>query len=244
MSIQKPAIGDGKDAIMSDAEEDCCQADCFQTDKSSDKTNDDIIPYSVLLIKNIQGRAVSKCVHGNGPEFVGQEFQTLLEKANSIIKAVHKTVGSVIRTLVHLHEPHSVHEAEKLVDQALATAMHATQCAANQSLMNHSPGAIAFHRDMILDILIAANMIAIQANRQKLIDYRLLEANAKRVNHDFHVGQQVMKKNVLSFSDKLKPAYRGPYPITQVHTNGTVTIALGNNATKRINIRRIKPVPK
>ena len=193
---------------------------------------------------NIQGRAVSKCVHGNGPEFVGQEFQTLLEKANSIIKAVHKTVGSVIRTLVHLHEPHSVHEAEKLVDQALATAMHATQCAANQSLMNHSPGAIAFHRDMILDILIAANMIAIQANRQKLIDYRLLEANAKRVNHDFHVGQQVMKKNVLSFSDKLKPAYRGPYPITQVHTNGTVTIALGNNATKRINIRRIKPVPE
>ena len=45
---------------MSIAEEDCFQADCFQADKSSDKNNDDIIPYSVLLIKNVQGKSVSK----------------------------------------------------------------------------------------------------------------------------------------------------------------------------------------
>ena len=59
-----------------------------------------------------------KCVHDNGPEFVGQEIQSLLQQAliksrpstsrnpqgNSIIEAVHKTVGSVIRTL-HLQMP-------------------------------------------------------------------------------------------------------------------------------------------
>mmetsp|Transcript_13464 Transcript_13464/g.37213 ORF Transcript_13464/g.37213 Transcript_13464/m.37213 type:complete len:170 (+) Transcript_13464:786-1295(+) len=158
-----------------------------------------------------------------------------------LTQSVHTTVGSVLRTLVYLHTPHSTTEAEKLVDKALATAMHATRCAANSSLLNLSPGAIAFHRDMHLDIPLHADIIALQQNRQALIDKRLLDANAKRIPHDFHVDQKIMKRNVLSFSDKMKPAYRGPYKIVQVHTNGTVTIALDDNTTERINIRRIKP---
>ena len=196
-----------------------------------------------------------KCVHDNGPEFVGQDFQDLLERAgirsrpstsrnpqgNSIIESVHKTVGSVIRTLIHIENPHSVAEAERLVDRALATAMHATRCAAHSSLKNLSPGSIVFHRDMYLDIPLHADVLVLHENRQKLIDSRLLEANAKRFRHEFKVGHKIMKRNVLSFSDKLKPAYRGPYEIIQVHTNGTVTIQLDANSTERINIRRIKP---
>ena len=98
-----------------------------------------------------------------------------------------------------------------------------------------------FHRDMYLDIPLHADVLVLHENRQKLIDSRLLEANAKRFRHEFKVGHKIMKRNVLSFSDKLKPAYRGPYEIIQVHTNGTVTIQLDANSTERINIRRIKP---
>ena len=45
----------------------------------------------------------------------------------------------------------------------------------------------------------------------------------------------------LGFSDKLKPTVTGPFPIEQVHTNGTVTLRLSPNQLERINIRRIRP---
>ena len=35
--------------------------------------------------------------------------------------------------------------------------------------------------------------------------------------------------------------YSGPYTITQVHVNGTMTIQLGPNVTKRVNICRVIP---
>ena len=39
----------------------------------------------------------------------------------------------------------------------------------------------------------------------------------------------------------MEARYHGPYPIQQVHNNGTVTILHQPNITERINIRRIKP---
>ena len=75
-----------------------------------------------------------------GPKFMGSAFQDLLRQAgiksvpttahnlqgNSIIEAVHKSVGQVLCTLIHIHEPKTVHEAKAMGDTALATAMHAT----------------------------------------------------------------------------------------------------------------------
>ena len=76
---------------------------------------------------------------------MGSAFQDLLRWAgiksvpmtarnpqdNSIIEAVHKSVGQVLRTLVHVHQPQSVQQAKSMGDTALATAMHATQCASH-----------------------------------------------------------------------------------------------------------------
>ena len=78
-------------------------------------------------------------IHDQGSEFMGSAFQDLLHQAgiksvpmtarnpqgNSIIKAVHKSVGQVLRTLVHIHQPQPVHQAKSTGDTALATAMHA-----------------------------------------------------------------------------------------------------------------------
>ena len=68
-----------------------------------------------------------------------------------------------------------------------------------------------------------------------------MRANAKRIRHDYCVGDMVWKKMYLGFLDKLKPTVEGPYPITQVFTNGTVNIQLGRNQVERINIHRVKP---
>ena len=102
--------------------------------------------------------------------------------------------------------------------------MHASRCAAHQSLRNHSPGAIAFRRDMLLDIPFLADILTLQSHRQTLVDQHLLQNNASCISHDYVVGEQVLKKNVLLLSDKLQPSFIGPFLITQVHTNGTCTM--------------------
>ena len=83
--------------------------------------------------------------------------------------------------------------------------------------------------------------MALQNAHQQLVDSQLLQENSSRIKHDYKIRDQILKKLVLSLSDKLKPTFTGPYPILQVHTNSTVTIHLRDNLTEWINIRRIKP---
>ena len=195
-----------------------------------------------------------KIVTDQGPEF-GNEFTEMCDsngithststsrnpQGNSLIEAIHKTIGQVLRTVVAAKNPQSKIEGERVIEETLATAMHACRCACSSSLGYNSPGALAFSRDMFLDIPLYADILALKNNRQLLVDRRLLRENAKRIRHDYAVGDQVWKKMYLGFSDKLKDTVEGPYPISQVHTNGTVTIRLNPNQTERINIRRIKP---
>ena len=107
--------------------------------------------------------------------------------------------------------------------------------------MHLSPGSIAFGRDMFLDIPLRADVLTLQEHRQGLVDKRLLRANARRVSHDYAVGDLVFKRNYLGFSDKLTATYSGPYAVSGVHTNGTVTIQLSPNVSERINIWHVKP---
>ena len=119
--------------------------------------------------------------------------------------------------------------------------MHVSRCAASQSLNGLSPRSIAFRRDMFIDIPYISDILTITHSRQALIDNHLLKENAKRISHDYWTNEQVLKKSILSFSDKLQPSFTGPYMIEQVHTNGTCTICLSPNRTECINIRHLKP---
>jgi len=57
-----------------------------------------------------------------------------------------------------MHGNHLNMNDPNMVDNALATAMHATRCAASRSLSYQSPGALAFHRDMLLNIPLQSNL--------------------------------------------------------------------------------------
>ena len=46
--------------------------------------------------------------------------------------------------LIHLCSPQTHVEAQGVVKQALSTVMHMTHCASHGSLLNLSPGAVAF----------------------------------------------------------------------------------------------------
>ena len=162
-------------------------------------------------------------------------------QGNSLIERIHQSIGQVLRTVVTSKDPKSVHQGNEVIRETLATAMHACRCAGSNALGNHSPGAVAFGRDMFLDIPLIADILSLQNNRQALVDKRLLKANAGRIKHDYAVGDQVWKRNYIGLSDKLKHTVCGPYLIERVHTNGTVTIRLSASVQERINIRRIRP---
>ena len=197
-----------------------------------------------------------RCIHDNGSEFNGHNFQFMLSNAgikssaitshtptsNAIIESVHRSIGQVLRTLIHLRPPKTVIDANRLIDEALATALHACRCAAHTSLQHLSPGALVFQRDMFLNIPIIADLITITHNRQAVIDQRLLRANARRIRYDYRTGENVYVSLHRKANEKLKLQYDGPFPILRVHTNNTVTIQRGK-IHERVSIRHIKPCP-
>jgi len=193
-----------------------------------------------------------KCIHDGGPEFQ-KHFQTGLLKhgiksqpitsgtptANAVIEAVHKSMGVIVRTLVEATKPQNETKADKLADNCVAACMHACRCASNESLGYNSPGALVFNRDMLLNLPIIADIVTLRDLRQAKIDKRVLNANRKRIRHEFAVNDQVyVWTNPVS---KARKYWAGPFPIIQVHTNNTVTIRRGNNLIERLSIRRLKP---
>ena len=101
------------------------------------------------------------------------------------------------------------------------------------------PGALAFGRDMILNIPIIADLELLRQRRQVLIDRNLVAANSRRISYDYQPNDQVLIRTIDP--DKLEEQFIGPFLVLQVHTNGTVTIQCAANVTERINIRRLKP---
>jgi hypothetical protein len=82
-----------------------------------------------------------QCLHDKGGELIGQKLQFLLEifsikdvcstsknpQSNVICERMHQTVTNVLRTLVHANPPQNMTQARDIMEDALATAMHAMQ---------------------------------------------------------------------------------------------------------------------
>jgi transposase InsO family protein len=191
-------------------------------------------------------------IHDQGKEFIGFHFQQMLQRngvrshpttvknpqANAICERMHHTVGNTLHMLSTLNPPAGVDTANRLVEMALANCMFATRATVHGTLQT-TPGSIAFHRDMILNLPLIADLQVLQERRQQLIDERLIRANRSRFSHDYHVGEEVLK--LVYKPDKLQPKAEGPYLVHQVHTNGTVTLQKNAHTIECISIHRIKP---
>jgi hypothetical protein len=192
------------------------------------------------------------CIYDQGPEFYGWAFYNMLDRydierhptstknpqANAICERMHQSVGNSLRILRKWTPPAGVIDANTLVDSALANAMYAMRASFHSGLQT-TPGAMAFNRDMILNIPFIADLNLIRENRQRLIDERLIASNQKRFSFDYQPNQEVLK--LVYEPGKLAPRAVGPYRINAVHTNGTVSIQLTPLVVERISIRRIKP---
>ncbi len=191
-------------------------------------------------------------IHDQGGEFIGWHFQQMLQnngihshptssknpQANTICEHIHQSIGNNLRALTTLNPPQGIEDANQLIDTAIANTIFATRAALHGTLKT-SPGALAFHRDMVLDIPLISDLHLLKQRRQLKIDERLIQANRKRFAYDYHIGDQVLE---LTYKpDKLEPRAHGPYTIETVHTNGTITIRLNPTMIERLSIRRVKP---
>ena len=195
-----------------------------------------------------------RCIHDNGGEFIGAPFQHMLTvngikdvpttvknpQANAICERLHQTISNVLRTLIYAHPPTNEHDANAIIDTALSTTMYASR-ATIHSAMKLSPGAMSFHRDMILPIPIHADFALLRQKRQVVIDDNLRRQNLLRISHDYQVGNEVLIiHSNTEPGNRLASPTEGPFVIQQVHTNGTVTILRSANIYERINIRRLR----
>jgi len=193
-----------------------------------------------------------RLVHDQGTEFTGANFQLLFHaldiepvpttvknpQANAICERMHRTCGDQIRTLLREDPPDTVENALELVDAVLAAAQRALRITINRTVGN-TPGAMVFGRDMLLPIPILTDFNLIRQRRQAVIDENNRRANLRRRFHDYHIGDNIL---ILTYDPtKLEDRAKGPYPITEVHVNGTVTIERAPGVFERINIRRIRP---
>ena len=91
---------------------------------------------------------------------------------------------------------------------------------------------------MILPVQTIADWECIRHRKQEMIHRNCLRENKHRKQFDWQPGMEILLQEGGS---KLQMRYIGPFRITKVHTNGTVTIQRNANLFQRVNIRRIKP---
>lgn len=184
------------------------------------------------------------CVHDQGKEFVGSEFQELLKsygiesvrttvknpQANGTLERVHQVINNALRTSG---------AGEQDWHEHLQNIAFAIRSSFNRVLKT-SPAQLIYGRHMLFPIQTNIDMQSqlIRKFRQMIKDNNV--ENQKRKTHTFRVGDPVLIYDSVGFRKKLDTAYKGPYVIRKVHANGTVSVDFGTYL-ERLNIRRVKP---
>ena len=182
------------------------------------------------------GPAFQLCLHREGITPVPITVKN--PQSNSIVERSHSTVGDQLRVLQAANVPDNIETAYELVDTALATTQRAIRSAVNTAL-GVTPGSMIFHRDMLLNVPTIVDLEQIKARRHAIANRNNLAENSRRRYKNYVVGDEVLIK--VNNPTKMGARATGPFTITQVHVNGTVTIQRRPNVTERISIRRVVP---
>ena len=197
-----------------------------------------------------------ECVHDNGREFVGIEFQEMLQsygvksklttvrnpQANGILERTHQVIGNLLRSTRLMSQDLSMLDAQQELLAPVTWAINSTY----HTTLQATPGQLAFQRDMIMPTTYLANWAAIQHRRQdKSIDSTTKE-NSSRIRHEYRLNDRVLIRRGIEnpYLRTLARPTEGPYKIIdiqQLPINGTVLIQCTANTTERVNIRRLVP---
>jgi hypothetical protein len=94
---------------------------------------------------------------------------------------MHQIVNNVLPILVHTNPPRNMTLARDIIDNALATAMHAMQTTITTTL-GSTPGTLAFAQYMFLNIPLIADWQAIARTCEHHVNENLQCANRSNVS--------------------------------------------------------------
>jgi transposase InsO family protein len=184
-----------------------------------------------------------------GSEFIGQDFQKMIKEdygikpkpitvrnpqANAIVERVHQVIGNIIRTFELETNYMDEDNPWKGILSATAFAVRSTF----HTTLKNTPGQLVFGRDMILNVKHEANWEYIRERKQKIIAKNNKAENAKRIPHQYKVGDKVLLRR--GTENKYETPYKGLYTILKVNDNGTIRMQV-NNVEDTYNIRRLTP---
>ena len=188
-------------------------------------------------------------IHDRGTEFMAEVHEMLTNdygcdvnrtttrnpQANAIVERVHQTIGNMIRTWF-VDDPDL---DEKDPYKGLLTAVAFATRATIHTTLNATPSQLVFGRDAMLNLDFHADWATIRARKQERINKNNVAENAKRIPHQYQIGDKILIKNDPSrkFGSN---AYSGPYRVTSVRNNGTLRYQNGN-IFDTINIRNVTP---
>ena len=102
-----------------------------------------------------------------------------------------------------------------------------------------TPVQDVFGRDMLFKLASVVDQRVATSAKKRQVDIDNVRENAKRVTHDYAIGDQVYVE-MTGIYRKLDYKKKGPYIITGVFKNGTVRFQRGQ-LNEHINIIRLKP---
>ena len=103
--------------------------------------------------------------------------------------------------------------------------------------LNATPMQLVLSQDAMLNLLHEANWQLIKLRKQELINKNNKKENTKCVNYTYTPGKLVLLKNkwTTKFDEEI---YQGPWELTSVNNNGTLSIKIGI-ITDKVNIQNI-----
>ena len=116
-------------------------------------------------------------------------------------------------------------------------------CAQRSTRLIATPTQLVFGRDALLNVSFEADWQYLKDQKQKRILHNNKRENKTRLDHTYSVGDKVMIRlnpNRKHGTD----TYKGPYDVTGVNDNGTVTLTQvtnGGAVSQTWNIRQLEP---
>jgi hypothetical protein len=196
----------------------------------------------------------TKVVMDRGREFMGEVRDMLKDdygivrkpittrnpQANAMVERAHQTIHNLIRSQQIRGKSDLVGGNWDGILSAVGFAMRATV----HTTMRATPSQLVFGRDAMLNVGFEADWQYIKERKQRLIVQNNKRENAKRLPHEYSVGDQVLVEtdpNRKHGEDR----YIGPFEVTAVNDNGTLTLRQDTNRGGAVfqtwNLRNIVP---
>ena len=159
-------------------------------------------------------------------------------QSNGVIKRSHSSISDILLLLLHVSPINNNGDAAQMIDNSLSMCMHVMRWAANQTMIT-SPGALTFHRDILINIPLVANLESNQHQKQQLINKNLQWINQRQIDYNYKVRYKVMVVEYNAW--KLHIKKHGPYPIFCVFTNNTVLVQISEYVQEIFKVRKLSP---